>query len=66
MRKYDVTITEILRKNVEVEAENYEEAERIVREKWENSEYILDADDFKSVEYNAIERKTEKESVKYG
>ena len=35
MKKYDVTITEILQKSVEIEAENYEEAERIVQERWE-------------------------------
>lgn len=61
MKKYDVTITEILQKSVEIEAENYEEAERIVQERWENSQYVLGADDFKTVDYNAIERKKNRE-----
>lgn len=61
MKKYDVTITEILQKSVEIEAENYEEAERIVQERWENSQYVLGTDDFKTVDYNAIERKKNRE-----
>lgn len=55
MKKFDVKITEILQKNVEIEAKNYEEAERIARERWEKSEYVLGADDFKTVDYNAVE-----------
>ncbi len=51
MREYDVTITETLRKTVTVEAESMEEAEQIVSDQWNNSEYILDADDFIDVSF---------------
>jgi hypothetical protein len=53
MKTYSVTITETLQKTVEVEASSPEQAEEIVRDKWSDSEYILDADHFKGVEFEA-------------
>ena len=44
MKTYEVTITETLQKTVEVEAKNREEAERLVEKRWNDSEYILDAE----------------------
>lgn len=52
-KRFTVTITETLEMKVEVEAENKADAEKIVCEKWNNSEYILDADHFKGVEFTA-------------
>lgn len=46
MKKFNVEITETLRKNVVVEAFDDREAEEKVRNAWRKSEYILDADDF--------------------
>ena len=46
-------ITETLEKEVEVEAEDRDEAEQIVSDAWHNSEYILDAEDFKGVTFKA-------------
>ena len=54
MNTYKVKITETLEKVVEVEAEDRDEAEQIVSDAWHNSEYILDAEDFKGVEFNAV------------
>ena len=51
MKEYDVTITETLEMTVTVEAESREEARQIVADRWKNSEYILDADSFKDVEF---------------
>ena len=51
MKEYDVTIQETLEMTVTVEAENREEARRMVEERWKNGEYILDADSFKDVEF---------------
>ena len=51
MREYEVTITETLEMTVTVEAESREEARQIVADRWKNSEYILDADSFKDVEF---------------
>ena len=45
--------TEALEKEVEVEAEDRDEAEQIVSDAWHNSEYILDAEDFKGVTFKA-------------
>ena len=41
----------IIKQNVEVEAENEEEAEYKVREMYMNEDIVLDASDFQSVEY---------------
>ncbi len=46
MKKFNVEITETLRRNVVVEAFDEREAEELVRNAWRKSEYILDADDF--------------------
>ena len=55
MNTYKVKITETFEKivEVEVEAEDREEAEQIVSDAWHNSEYILDAEDFKGVTFKA-------------
>ena len=51
MNEYDITIRETLEMTVTVEAESREEARQIVADRWKNSEYILDADSFKDVEF---------------
>lgn len=55
MREYDVTIIETLKKTVTVEAESQWEAEQLVNDRWHNSEYILDADDFQEVQFESAE-----------
>ena len=54
LRTFEVTITETLKLTVEVEARDQHEAEQIVSNNWRNSEYILDADNFVDVEFEAI------------
>ena len=49
--KYKVNVEELLSRIVEVEAENEEETEEKVREMYMNEEIVLDASDFRSVEY---------------
>ena len=51
MKEYKVTITETLKKDVYVEAENRREAEQKVHDAWRNSEYIVD--DFVDVDIDA-------------
>lgn len=51
MKKYKVTITETLEMEVEVNARNREEACEKVERNWNNSEYILDSDCFKGVDF---------------
>ena len=55
MKKFEVTITETLKKKVEVEAETQEEAEQIVTDDWYKGEHILDADNFSEVVFDAKE-----------
>ena len=38
---------------VSIQAESREEAERIVEQRWKSGEYVLDADHFTGVEFNA-------------
>ncbi len=52
-KEYNVTITEILRKTVTVEAESREEAEELVSDGWHRADYILDAESFKEVSFEA-------------
>lgn len=52
MKKYEVTVQETLERKVTVKAENLEAAERIVRQEYESSELILNADDFSEVRFS--------------
>ena len=56
LRKFNVTITETLKLTVGVEAANQQEAEEIVPDKWNESKYILDAENFDSVEFLAVQQ----------
>lgn len=53
MKSYQVTITEKLEMTVEVEASSRYEAERLVEKRWNNTDYILDAEHFKGVTFTA-------------
>lgn len=53
MKTYEVTITETLQMTVEVEAATREQAQELVERKWNDSEYILDAEAFKGVDFSA-------------
>ena len=53
MKEYKVTITETLKKDVIVEAESEIEAVQAVNDAWYDGEYILDADNFKGVDFSA-------------
>lgn len=50
-RLFKVTITETLRRTVEVEANDPGDAEQMVSDGWHNSKYILDSEDFTDVEF---------------
>lgn len=50
-----VRITEILQKVVEVEAKSQEDALALVEEKWNASEYVLDAENFMGVNFTIEE-----------
>jgi len=48
---------------VEVEADSSEQAEEIVRDKWSDSEYILDSDHFKEVAFETKSLQKSKDDV---
>ncbi|MFZ5752743.1 MAG: DpnD/PcfM family protein [Bacillota bacterium] len=62
MKTYQVEIKETLGMTVEIEAENSEKAEAMVREAYSNEEYILDAEHFAGVEFAAREKEIEARS----
>lgn len=51
MPHYEVTITETLRRSVEVEAASREEAKRIVESQWRDGTHVLLPDDFAAVDF---------------
>ena len=51
---FDVTITETLKMTVRVKAADQLEAEMIVTDAWNDSKYILDADNFVGADFNAV------------
>ena len=55
MKKYTVEITETLTRLVSIEAENTDEAERLVREKYKSCESVIDAEDFVGYETHIFE-----------
>ena len=56
MKTYEVTITETLQTTVEVEAASRAQAQELVERKWNDSEYILDAEAFVGVDFSAQEK----------
>ena len=53
-RKFKVTITETSKLTVEVEADDQQQAEQMVSDGWHRSKYVLDADNFVGVEFEAV------------
>lgn len=58
MKKYNFFIREILEKKVTIEAEDEEEAERIISKMYRNSDIVLTADDF--IDYSITLDKNQK------
>ena len=52
--RFDVTVTETLKQVVRVEARSPEEAEQIVAKDWQKKEFVLDAENFTCVEFEAV------------
>ena len=57
MKKYQVQIKETLAMTVNVEAESAAQAREIVERKWNNSDYILDADHFTGVTFTTAKNR---------
>ena len=60
-KTFSITITEVLKTTVDVQAETPEEAIQIVKDRYRNSEIILTADDFTGQVTFEEEKQTEKE-----
>ena len=56
LKKYDVTITETLQMTVPICAASRAEAEEIAEARWNQSKYVLGAEQFVGADFNAEER----------
>lgn len=54
-QEFEVTITETLSRTVKISAKSAEEAQYLAEDRWNTSEYVLDAEDFKEVAYDVKE-----------
>ena len=55
MKKYNVVITEYLRKDIEIEAVSEEAAEEIARTYYNRGDITLEYNDFEDVTFNVCE-----------
>jgi len=53
-QRFRVTITETLKMTVEVDAKHKDEAEQMVSDNWHDGRYILGADNFAGVAFDAV------------
>ena len=60
VREFEVTITETFQMKVTVEAKDQAEAEQIVNDKWNECEYLIDAEYFTGAAFNAVPVKAER------
>ena len=67
MKTYQVEIKEMLYMAIEIEADNEQQAEAMVREAYSNEDYILDAKHFTGVDFyhKGKEMDTRSKSQKY-
>lgn len=68
MKKFEVTVTETLQRTVTVEADSKDDAIQMVEDMYQDSEIILDSEDYAGVEYRSnegkeIEKEIEKENT---
>ena len=61
MKKFTVEITETLQRQIEVEAEDENEAISKVEEMYRNEEVVLDSGDHIDTEFNLIDKNERKE-----
>lgn len=57
MKEYDIKITETLERTVTVKAASKDEAEEMVKDGYYKSEHILDAEDFKEVDFKMADER---------
>lgn len=55
MREFEIQISEILVKTIKIKAKDQQEACMIVKKAYDDSEIVLDAGDFLSVEFKILE-----------
>ena len=54
MKKYKFEITETLQKQVEIEADSFDEAYRKLKKSYRNEEIVLDSNDYIDTEFKLI------------
>ena len=61
MKKFNIEITETLQRQIEIEAEDYDEAMKIIKERYRNGEIILDSNDYVDTDFRLITKNRSKE-----
>lgn len=61
MKKFNIEITETLQRQIEIEAEDYDEAIKIIKERYHNSEIVLDFNDYIDTDFRLITNQRSKE-----
>jgi len=52
--EYEVRITELLQRTVSVEAKSRSEAMALVKSRYDDGDYVLDAEDFQGVSFKPV------------
>jgi hypothetical protein len=60
LRPFEVTITETLQMKISVNAKDKDAAEALVEKHWKNGDYLIDADHFVGVKFEASQEKPER------
>lgn len=60
MNIYKIEVTETLQRQIDIEANSKEEAERIAKQKYQNEEIVLSSDDYVDTSISVIEQKQKK------
>lgn len=64
MKKITIAITETLQRRVQVSAENYREAMKMVERQYNNEEIVLNENDYQGVEFEPMDYQEEEEDEK--
>lgn len=64
MKKFTIAITETLQRRVQVSAENYREAMKMVERQYNNEEIVLNENDYQGVEFEPMDYQEEEEDEK--
>ena len=63
MNKYTIEITETLQRQIEIEANDHDEAFKIIKRKYRNGEIVLDSNDYIDTDFHLIKETKSRENL---